>query len=191
MLIAIAIAEEIQELQSFEILSFLWLWQKVWVVLVWTGINHGGVLAQVWDLVILGMEATTEPEENMDSCGALSPRSFSSNQCKSNFLPKSKKTLKLKTSMQSFVILGSLLQWRWQWASIGHFVFLFLCHWVVHIWNCGSNKHTAESLPWKEHLPIVQLLGQSQVRIQDLYFPACGQLEKLRVAYQSIHRSPW
>ena len=42
-----------------------------------------------------------------------------------NFLPKSKKTLKLKTSMQSFVILGSLRQWRWQWASIGHFVFLF------------------------------------------------------------------
>ena len=30
-----------------------------------------------------------------------------------------------RTSMQSFVILGSLLQWRWQWASIGHFVFLF------------------------------------------------------------------
>ena len=84
--------------------------------------------------------------------------------------------------MQSFVILGSLLQWRWQWASIGHFVFLFLCHWVVHIWNCESNKHTAESLLWKEHLQIVQLLGQSQVRIQDLYFPACGQ---------SIHRSPW
>ena len=28
-------------------------------------------------------------------------------------------------SMQSFVILRSFLQWRWQWASIGHFVFLF------------------------------------------------------------------
>ena len=42
------------------------------------------------------------------------------------FLPKSKKTLKLKTCriFQAFVILGSLLQWRWQWASIGHFVFL-------------------------------------------------------------------
>ena len=40
-------------------------------------------------------------------------------------------------------------------------------------------------------LSIVQLLGQSQARIQDLYFPACGHLEKLRVAYQSIHRSPW
>ena len=26
---------------------------------------------------------------------------------------------------QSFVILGSPLQWRWQWASKGHFVFLF------------------------------------------------------------------
>ena len=53
-----------------------------------------------------------------------------------SFLPKSKKTQKLKTyrtSMQSFVILGSLLQWRWQWASIGHFVFLFIseiCHWI-------------------------------------------------------------
>ena len=26
--------------------------------------------------------------------------------------------------MQSLVILRSFLQWRWQWASIGHFVFL-------------------------------------------------------------------
>ena len=25
-------------------------------------------------------------------------------------------------------ILGSLLQWRWQWASIGHFVFLFVLY---------------------------------------------------------------
>ena len=35
--------------------------------------------------------------------------------------------------MQFSVILGSLLQWRWQWASIGHFVFLFIseiCHWI-------------------------------------------------------------
>ena len=127
MLIAIAIAEEIQGLHwSFELRSFLWLLQKVWVVLVWAGVNLDGVIAQVWDFVILGMEATTEPEENMGSCGALSQRSFSSNQCNSNFLPKSKKTPKLKTSIQSFVILGSLLQWRWQWASIGHFVFLFL-----------------------------------------------------------------
>ena len=41
-----------------------------------------------------------------------------------NFLPKSKKTQKLKTcrTSQSFVILGSFLQWRWQWASIGHCV---------------------------------------------------------------------
>ena len=30
-----------------------------------------------------------------------------------------------RSSMQSFVILGSLLQWRWQLASVGHFVFLF------------------------------------------------------------------
>ena len=44
-----------------------------------------------------------------------------------NFLIKSKKTQKLKTcrTSQSFVILGSFLQWQWQWASIGHFVFLF------------------------------------------------------------------
>ena len=28
-------------------------------------------------------------------------------------------------SLQSLVILGSFLRWRWQWASIGHFVFLF------------------------------------------------------------------
>jgi hypothetical protein len=27
--------------------------------------------------------------------------------------------------MECFYILGYLLQWRWQWASIGHFVFLF------------------------------------------------------------------
>ena len=31
----------------------------------------------------------------------------------------------LQNILQSFVILGSLLQWRWQWASIGQFVFLF------------------------------------------------------------------
>ena len=94
--------------QSFEHLSFFYFCKKVGVVLVWAGVNFGG------DLVIFSMEATTEPEENIGSCGALSPRSFSSNQYSSNFLPKSKKTPKLKTSMQSFVILGSLLQWRWQ-----------------------------------------------------------------------------
>ena len=39
---------------------------------------------------------------------------------------KPKKVLRwVLVPMQSFVILGSLLQWRWQWASIGHFVFLF------------------------------------------------------------------
>ena len=27
--------------------------------------------------------------------------------------------------MQPIVILGPFLQWRWQWASVGHFVFLF------------------------------------------------------------------
>ena len=27
---------------------------------------------------------------------------------------------------QNLPILGSLLQWRWQWASIGHFVFLLV-----------------------------------------------------------------
>ena len=32
-----------------------------------------------------------------------------------------------KKSLQNkFVLLVSLLQWRWQWASIGHFVFLFV-----------------------------------------------------------------
>ena len=61
----------------------------------------------------------------------------------SNFLPKSKKTLKLKTSMQSFVILGSLLQWRWQWASIGHFVFLFskCLFWNTLMLIVKSNEH--------------------------------------------------
>ena len=32
----------------------------------------------------------------------------------------------MKKSMQSLVILRSFLQGRWQWASTGHFVFLFL-----------------------------------------------------------------
>ena len=42
-------------------------------------------------------------------------------------------------SMQTFVILRSFLQWRWQWASIGHFVFLFvhLYHFQLH-WQQGS-----------------------------------------------------
>ena len=30
-----------------------------------------------------------------------------------------------KSLREKFIVLGSLLQWRWQWASIGHFVFLF------------------------------------------------------------------
>ena len=53
MLIAIAIAEEMQELQwlhwssaSFEVLSFLWIWQEVWV---WAGVN------------LLGFSAPHEP----------------------------------------------------------------------------------------------------------------------------------
>ena len=110
MLIAIAIAEEIQELQTFEILSFLWLWQKVWVVLVWAGVNLCGVFRSGLRSCYFGHGGHdgawgeyrfmwgTKPKEVL--CWVLAP-------------------------MQSFVILGSLLQWRWQWASIGHFVFLF------------------------------------------------------------------
>ena len=83
-------------------------------------------------------------------------------------LPKSKKTQKLKThrtSIQSFVILGSLLQWRWQWASIGHFVFLFSSdlhyrhlshlpkcqfearkiHYVIYFWK-GNRTRTSKTM---------------------------------------------
>ena len=97
MLIAIAIAEEIQWLQriakrsaSFDLLSFLWLWQEIFRKL-------------------------------------------------GNFLPKSRKTQNLKTcrTFLSFAILGSLLQWRWQWASIGQFVFLF------YFWNLLNSSAIA------------------------------------------------
>ena len=37
----------------------------------------------------------------------------------------------LQNFLQSFVILGSLLQWRWQWASIGHFVFFLFLKFVI------------------------------------------------------------
>ena len=68
-----------------------------------------------------------------------------------SFLPKSKKTEKLKTyrtSMQSFVILGSLLQWRWQWASIGHFVFLFSPHWLHASKNASKVSAAANIKCW-------------------------------------------
>ena len=58
-------------------------------------------------------------------------------------LPKSKKTQKRKTcrsSMQSFVILGSLLQWRWLRASIGHFVFLLFSNLKL-----PNNNHVCSS----------------------------------------------
>ena len=112
----------------FVLLSFLWLWQKVWFVLVSAGVNLGGVLAQVWEPGYFEHGGHARARGEYEFMWGTKPKEihFSSNQCNSNFLPKSKKTLKLKTSMQSFVILGSLLQWRWQWASIGHFVFLFL-----------------------------------------------------------------
>ena len=75
--------------------------------------------------VILGVEARREPEEIFKESEFMlgtKPKEVLL------VLPKSKKTRKLKiwrTSMQSFVILGSPLQWWWQRASIRHFVFLF------------------------------------------------------------------
>ena len=38
---------------------------------------------------------------------------------------------------QNLPILGSLLQWRWQWASIGHFVFLFFFSSKFHSKRCS------------------------------------------------------
>ena len=72
-----------------------------WIVLLFWACKPGGSLRR--------------SSKNMSLCGGLR-------------LVKSKKTRKLKiwrTSMQSFVILGSPLQWWWQRASIRHFVFLF------------------------------------------------------------------
>ena len=42
-----------------------------------------------------------------------------------NFLPSVQENSEAQ-NFQNLPILGSLLQWWWQWASIGHFVFLFL-----------------------------------------------------------------
>jgi len=63
--------------------------------------------------VILGMEARKEPEEIFKEYEFM----LGTKPKEVLFLPKSKKTQKLKnfrTSMQPFVILGSFLQWRWQ-----------------------------------------------------------------------------
>ena len=122
----------------FVLLSFLWLWQKVWFVLVSAGVNLGGVLAQVWEPGYFEHGGHARARGEYEFMWGTKPKEihFSSNQCNSNFLTKSKKTPKLKTSMQSFVILGSLLQWRWQWASIGHFVFLFFSSLEFHSLRC-------------------------------------------------------
>ena len=58
----------------------------------------------------------------------------------------------LKTVMhcknQNLPILGSLLQWRWQWASIGHFVFLFIQYHLVlgFIYKC--NRPRKRHISW-------------------------------------------
>ena len=46
-----------------------------------------------------------------------------------------------ENSMQSLVILRVFLQWRWQWASIGHFVFLFLKISLLEMLIAVGNEH--------------------------------------------------
>ncbi len=117
MLIAIAIAEEIQGLQKIA----LKFWASEFSLAFAKSWTH--ILLRLWR----GLHAQNNKISNLsDNTIEIHP---SSNQYNSNFLQKSRKTPKLKTLMQSFVILGSLLQWRWQWASIGHFVFLLNKSW--------------------------------------------------------------
>ena len=127
MLIAIAFAEEIQGLQRIA-LSFLWLWQEVWAALVWAEVNLPR-LSSPHELIfssgsgVPSMLKITRFSNLSENTTEIHP---SWNQYESNFLPKSKKTQKNKSSIQFFVILGSLLQWRWQWASIGHSVYVLV-----------------------------------------------------------------
>ena len=84
-------------------------------------------------------------------------------QLSEKLLTKVKKTQKLKTCRtptQSFVILESLLRWRWQWASIGHYVFLF-----------GNIRHIFDNYTKKifvpQHLNTFHLV-QSEVKFKNL-----------------------
>ena len=89
----------------------------------------------VWDLVIFHFEYEAQEGawDHQSSCATINPRRSSArfwHQCNP-------------------LILGSPLQWRWQWTSIGHFVFLF--SWKFHsywplIISFSSNFST--SLPF-------------------------------------------
>ena len=122
MLIAIAIAEEIQGLQriaskfckfwasgcSLTLARSLSCTSLIWGESQWC--SRSGLRISNWDLVILGMQDTRKPGENMVSYGALNAKEIHASS-NSNFLPNSKKTQNLKTcrtSVQSFVIFGSL-----------------------------------------------------------------------------------
>ena len=101
-----------------------------------TGFSEGWLKSQIWSV---GTEASWA-SKFVGSCGklwALSPvESWGGGWLKSQVwsvgteflsfhLAKVKENSEDQIAeLQSFVILGSLLQWRWQWASIGHFVFL-------------------------------------------------------------------
>ena len=77
-------------------------------------------------------------------------------QISEKLLSKVKKSC--RTSMQYFVILGSLLQWRWQWASIGHFVFLFeeqhLAKRMLKWWWCAPCWHSSQDIETTQFLWI-------------------------------------
>ena len=82
--------------------------------------------------------------------------------------------------MQSFLILGSLLQWRWQWASIGHFVFLFSLE--------GFPKHKLMStFPRKLSIPI----NSTKVRSCKTMLPAFSQDFKVKTILIFRELSNW
>ena len=83
-------------------------------------------------------------------------------------------------SMQSFVILRSILQWRWQWASIGHFVFLFYkVHSVVstELGQCFSLSIKTNS--WCQKFLVCLIMHWRHVIFQLLAIPDANNNTKL------------
>ena len=73
-----------------------------------------------------------------------------------NFLPSVQENSEAQ-NFQNLPILGSLLQWWWQWASIGHFVFLFLNRYFGQKMYFSAKIHFFCTLP-QSSLGILQCL---------------------------------
>ena len=119
MLIAIAIAEEIQGLQRIA----LKFWASEFSLTLARSLSCTGLSwsAPHEPIFSSGSVVASMPKITRSQTWARTPQRFTPAQTSTTFVK-----VKENSESQNFVILGSLLQWRWQWASLGHFVFLFL-----------------------------------------------------------------